>query len=329
MLPSPSHPAEEPCPVCGVLLEVGGVALFSKVRCPNCRSEVMVRNLSGDYRLAGILGHGGSGCVFRARRDGEDHDVALKVLEKVMKDYEEHFELLRNEAASASMVPHPRIIRVLGIEKDDEGARLVMELMEGGSLHDLIGEQGTLDEEQVLRIGLEILNGLSAVHAKKIIHRDLKPANILFSASGEAKLGDFGLALSTVAVPVAEPHLIATPDYVAPEILAGGRGDERSDIYSFGGCLHHALTGHPPYATDGLSLLELRALKSKPVKWAESGLSPAVRRILARMLNPEPAGRFRLSAEVEAVLLDTLENHAGAGFPGSVRRILGKIFRRP
>ena len=312
---SQSQPPQdaEPCPECGVMLMVDGAPLFSKVRCPGCGSEVRIRRKSGGYLLLEVLGQGGSGRVFRARAEGEERDVALKVLEKGMPDFDDHLELLRNEAASAGMVSHPRIVRVLGIERDGEGVRLAMELMEGGSLHDLIGEQGKLGEEHALRIVLEALKGLAAAHAKGIIHRDLKPANILLSFSGGAKLSDFGLALSTVAMPVAQPHLLATPDYVAPEILAGFRGDERSDIYSLGGCLFHAMTGVVPYATEGLSIHELRLLKAKPARFPEGSFSPAAKRLVIRMLDPDPARRFRSLGEVEAGILSALDPDAGRG----------------
>lgn len=318
----------EPCPECGVMLMVEGAPLFSKVRCPGCGSEVRIRRKSGGYLLLEVLGQGGSGRVFRARAEGEERDVALKVLEKGLADFDGHLELLRNEAASAGMVSHPRIVRVLGIERDVEGARLVMELMEGGSLHDLIGDRGKLGGEQALRIVLEVLKGLAAAHAKGIIHRDLKPANILLSASGGAKLSDFGLALSTVAMPVAQPHLLATPDYVAPEMLAGFRGDERSDIYSLGGCLYHAVTGSAPYVTEGLSIPELRLLKAKPVRFPDESVSGELRRLILRMLDPDPARRFRSLGEVEAVILAVLDSGAGwGGFGTGLFKLAGNLLK--
>ena len=312
-----STPRTEPCPACGVELEVGEMPLFRAVTCPGCRSEVMVRSRSGRYRISDVLGQGGSGRVFRARAEGSDQDVALKVLEKGIPDYEEHLILLRNEAASSGLVDHPRIVKMLSLEEDGEGARLSMELMEGGSLHDLISTGGPLEEARALGIILEVLKGLSAVHAKGIVHRDLKPANILLTASGGAKLADFGLALSTRSKPVAAAHLLATPDYVAPEILRGFRGDGLSDLYSLGGCLFHALFGRPPFVTEGLSLLDLQALKAVPLRLPEKGCSQGTMTLLSRMLNPEPSGRFRTCADLEEGLMELLSEHAGVKGAGS------------
>lgn len=306
----------EPCPACGVTLEVAGMPLYSEVRCPGCRGEVMVRQRSGAYRISGVLGYGGSGPVFRARAEGGDRDVALKVLERGMRDYEEHLVMLRNEAVASGLVDHPRIVRILDLEEDEEGARLSMELMEGGSLHDLISADGALGEERALRIILEVLKGLAATHAKGIVHRDLKPANILLTASGGAKLGDFGLALSTRSKPVAAAHLLATPDYVAPEILRGFRGDALSDIYSLGGCLFHALFGRPPFATEGLSILDLQALKALPLRLPQEGCSRGTRALLARMLDSNPAGRFSSCADLEEGLLKVLSADFGCKSTG-------------
>ncbi len=301
------RPEVEPCSECGMMLGVDEAPLFSKVRCPNCRAEVRVRKTAGLYFLSGVLGHGGSGRVFRARRMGEDHDIALKVIEKGVADYGDHLLLMRNEAAAVAVSTHPRIVRILSLEEDDEGARLSMELMEGGSLHDLISDMGRVGEERALRITLDVLEGLSASHDRGIVHRDLKPANILFTASGGAKIADFGLALSTRSKPVARTHLLATPDYVSPEILGGFRGDVRSDIYGLGGCLYHALTGHPPHATEGLCLRELRAIKSKAPRLPKSVFSSATRHLLERMIHPDPSRRFRDGGELAAALRASLE----------------------
>ena len=313
MSQSPPSANREPCPACGVILDVEPEAVFALVRCPRCRAEVRVHAVVASYRLAEILGQGGSGCVFRARREGEDRDVALKVLGKNIPDYEEHLLLLRNEALMARLVDHHRVVKVLGLEVDDEGARLVMELMAGGSLHDLIAEGEPLGEERVLRLGLEILKALEAALSKGIIHRDLKPANILFNATRGAKLGDFGLARSAAAKPVDQSHLLATPDYVSPEILGGFQGDFLSDIYSLGGALFHALAGSPPYSTEGLSTEGLRALKADPVQLPPEVCSQSTRTLVARMMNPDPSGRFGSYGELEASLISTLGTMEGGG----------------
>lgn len=324
---SPSDPSNptEPCPVCGRVLEVGGMPLFHRVRCPACRTEIHVRARSGRHILLDVLGEGGSGRVFLAK-EGESPEIALKVLEKNNTDYGDHLSLLRNEASSAALVDHPRIVRVFLIEEDEEGARLGMEWMKGGSLHDLIVEKGSLGEEEALRIILQVLKGLSATHALGIIHRDLKPANILLTESGGAKLGDFGLALSTRSKPVAQEQLLATPDYVAPEMLAGFRGDFSSDLYSLGGCLHHALFGTPPYPTEGVSVERLREMKAARVRFPKDRCRRETTALLERLLDPDPSRRFHSSEELERALLDSI--HRLGGGSSSSTRDGGPFWRR-
>ncbi len=325
--------AGEVCPSCGVILDVSQEPLFSVVCCPQCGSEIRVRCRVGSYQLIDLLGEGGSGKVFRARRlggesgsenrgllqqvmkfvgkgGGRNPAVALKVLDASVPDYDEHLELLRNEAECSGRISSSRVVRTLGFEEDAEGARIAMELMPGGSLHDMILAKHTLDEERVISTGLNILEALEAAYARKILHRDLKPANILFDAKGGAKLSDFGLAGSFSRKKRAERDLHATPDYVAPEVLEGSAWDFRSDLYGLGGCLFHGLTGYPPYATEGLDLEQLRAVKSRPVKIPpmRTDVSPVTLALVNRMMEPDPARRFKSHREMRAAFLKARNN---------------------
>ena len=305
---------EEPCSSCALLLDVTEESLFGLVRCPQCHSEVRVRARVGNYEILDVLGHGGSGRVFRVRLHGageadENRDeFALKVLEKNHPDYDEHLTFLKNEAFFARMVEHPRVVKVIGFEEDDEGARLLMEIMEGGSLHDLIVSGSRFGEARILETGLEILKALSATYAKGVVHRDLKPANILFNASGSAKLGDFGLARSLTTDVPTETHLMATPDYIAPEVLAGELGDFQSDVYGLGGTLYHALAERTPYQTEGCSMEELAILKKTPVNLASvpGNIHPKTAELVNRMMNPDPKARFTSYDELEEAFCLTL-----------------------
>ena len=331
---STNENAGEVCPGCGVILDVADESRFALVRCPQCRAEVRVKSRVGPFLLQEVIGQGGSGRVFRAIRPVESsgeagpprtEEVALKILERNHPDYGEHLSQLRNEAKCSRLIRHPRVVKVLSMTDDDSGATLALELMEGGSLHDLIVSNGALGEVRVLQVGLEILKALAAAHDKGIIHRDLKPANILLGASGGAKLGDFGLARSNAEKPVPEPHLLATPDYVAPEMLAGFYGDLRSDVYSLGGCLYHALLGVPPYRTDGLSIQELRTLKALPVSFGDRKISRSTRSLIRRMSDPEPSRRFGSHGELESAILIALAGVEGRGIRSRHRKRHGGL----
>lgn len=298
--------------------------LFHRVRCPACAQEVTVRTLSGAYPLLVVLGEGGSGKVFGSVLESGEQ-VAIKVLEREHPEYDEHLVLLRNEATLASLIDHPRVVKVLFLEEDAEGARLGMEWMKGGSLHDLIVSLGSLGEARAVSMVLQVLKGLSASHSLGIIHRDLKPANILLNESSGAKLSDFGLAFGSEASPVDRTHLLATPDYVAPEILDGFHGDVASDLYSLGGCLFHAMTGSPPHVTEGLSVEELRRVKSVPPKLSSGKFSKETKELLRRMLDPDPARRISTDQELESAMLSILsklESRPDRGFSSS---LIGKL----
>lgn len=305
--------------------------LFHRVCCPACGREVTVRVRCGRYSLLEVLGEGGAGKVFGSVLETGEQ-IALKVLEREHHSYEEQIVHLRNEATLASLIDHPRVVKVLFLEEDAEGARLGMEWMRGGSLHDLLVSRRSLGESEALSIILQVLKGLAAAHSQGIVHRDLKPANILLGSSGGAKLGDFGLALSTRSKPVAHGQLLATPDYVSPEILGGFRGDFVSDLYALGGCLFHLLTGEPPYRTEGLPLDRLRVLKAAAVRVPSGRLSRETKTLLGRMLAPDPAKRFRSAGELESAMIAVIgnierrQNRTGASF--LLGKLLGEDNRR-
>ena len=328
---SHSSPHEEICSSCGLLLDVTDEVLFALVKCPRCRAEVHVRRRFGAYELTGILGQGGSSTVFRAhlvdsRAEGgaSGAEVALKVIEKRDAEFGEALLLLKHEANHARFLDHPKIVKTLGLLENETGAGLVMELMEGGSLHDLILSGNPISEERLLQIGLEILKALKAASSKDIIHHDLKPANILFTASGVAKLGDFGLARSSMEESPPELHLMATPDYVAPEILSGQAGDFRSDLYGLGGCLYHAFTGHSPYQSDGLQREDLALLKRRAVRkdLLSSDLLMETRKIILKLLDSDPEKRFQSHEALEFAFCKALDHRERRkGTHGRLRQV--------
>ncbi len=169
-------------------------------------------------------------------------------------------------------------------------------------------------EARVLEAGIQVAKGLQAAHEKGLIHRDVKPANILFANEQTAKIGDFGLAV--VAEQHAEAHneIWGTPYYVAPERLNNEPEDFRSDIYSLGATLFHAIAGRPPIEGETTSASELRRLKSNPpdLRAVAPDVSRETARIINQMLAPNPADRFASYAE----LIDQLQQSTGTGDGG-------------
>lgn len=280
------------CTNCGASVGIADAEPLSRVPCPACGARVRVKLFYHHFELRETLGTGGMGTVYRAHDMQLDRDVALKLLRKDLGP--EYANQLQHEARITASINHPHVVQVFSFGRDHDQYYLVMELVERGTLDDLIAERKKLTEEEVLRTGIEVARGLRAALRKGLIHRDVKPANILFNDDRMAKISDFGVA--GIVEPDAQTSgaIWGTPYYVAPERLSNQPEDFRSDIYSLGATLFHALAGRPPFDGDTMSAAELRALKSKPLKL--KGVAPEVSRptaaAIARMIAPDPALRF-------------------------------------
>src|SRR5438045_8724311 len=168
-----------------------------------------------------------------------------------------------------------------------------MELVNRGSLDDLIEQRNQLPEEQMLECGIQVAKGLRAAHRQGLIHRDVKQDNILFIDEQTAKISDFGLA-SAAAEGTKRDEIWGTPYYVAPERLNNGPEDFRTDIYGLGATLFHAITGKAPIEGDTNSAALLLELKNHPLdlRAIAPDVSQAAATVLERMIAPDPAQRF-------------------------------------
>lgn len=236
--------------------------------------------------------------------EGYDTRLGRKVLGKTLHPQLVRHEDLRRrfmrEAQAVASLAHPNVVRLYELRESDEDLSLIFEFVEGSSLRDLLKEHKVLPLGVATSVASEILAGLSAAHEKGIVHRDLKPSNVLLSERGEVKIADFGLAIvrdlprltQTDAVP-------GTPDYMAPEQVAGGELKPQTDLFALGLMLFEMLTG--------LSLIQGATLKERLHKVVNFQLPrfsdyrekipSEMARILARLLDPRPSKRFE-SAEV-------------------------------
>jgi serine/threonine protein kinase len=169
-----------------------------------------------------------------------------------------------------------------------------MELVDHGTLDDLIEKRNRLTEEQVLQSGIQVAKGLRAAYRQGLIHRDVKPANILFVDEQTAKISDFGLAGAATQESEVREEIWGTPYYVAPERLNNAPEDFRSDIYSLGATLFHAVAGKAPIEGDTNSAVVLLDLKSRPLDLhtIAPDVSAATASVFQRMIVPDPARRF-------------------------------------
>jgi serine/threonine protein kinase len=285
----------ENCPHCESVLDVTEIEPLSTIACPNCDIEIKVGNCIGPFQLVTVAGRGGMGVVYRAFDAGLNREVALKVLRRDQSGSSELIEKLATEAAITASINHPHVVRVFSTGVDAGRFYLAMELVDKGSLDDLIRIQGCISEVQALQVGIQIAMGLRAALQHDLIHRDVKPANILFSDPNSAKIVDFGLALFMEQEEAARGEVWGTPYYVAPEKLDGKPEDFRSDIYSLGGTLFHALTGRPPFEAPNASLVAYKHLKSQPVRIQAFAphISSRTAYIIDRTLLKDPAQRYQ------------------------------------
>ena len=279
------------CPACGVSFDTSDAEPLARVECPNCGEKVRAERMFDNFLIVETVGVGGMGTVYKARDSLLDRFVALKLLRKDLEGRLDETAQLQQEARMAASVNHPNIVQIFSSGTDHGQFYLVMELVERGSLDDFIEQHTRLPEAQVLEAGIQTAKGLRAAYAKGLIHRDVKPANILFADEHVAKIGDFGLAGIAAE---ARGEIWGTPYYVAPERLNQQPEDFRSDIYSLGATLFHALAGRAPIEGETNSATQLRALKQQPLLLSVVApeVSPETARVLQRMIAPEPAQRF-------------------------------------
>jgi hypothetical protein len=289
-----SEPTAQTCPGCGTAVDTTATEPLARIACPNCGKKVRVERSFDHFVVVETLGVGGMGTVYKARDMQLDRFVALKLLRSDLGGEEDYKTRLQQEARIAAAVSHPCVIQVFDSGTDHGQFYVVMELVDHGSLDDLMALQQRLPEQRVLEIGIQVARGLRAAHRRGLIHRDVKPANILFVDEHAAKIGDFGLASTATQRWGTGGVVWGTPEYVAPERLNNDPEDFRSDIYSLGATLFHAIAGKPPIETSTNSSTALLESKQQPLdlQTAAPDVSVATVEVLQRMLAADPAQRF-------------------------------------
>jgi serine/threonine-protein kinase len=200
--------------------------------------------LCGRYRLDAAVARGASAVVYRATDLVLGEVVAVKVLlpDGVFATPEARAGRLgfREEAVSAMRLGHPAILRVFNYDREGDCEFLVMEFVVGETLSEQARRrpQRRLSTLETLQVGLECLDGLAYAHAMGVVHNDIKPSNLLMTRAGAIKICDFGLARLTTRAAASRGIIAGTPGYMSPEILDGGAGDARSDLFSLAATLY-------------------------------------------------------------------------------------------
>src|ERR1043166_8741471 len=241
-------PASINCPSCGAVIDLSGQDGFTHIECPQCAALSVVPLQFGKFLLLNTLGIGGVGTVYKAIDLSLNRYLALKILRPKLAANPQFTGNFSREARAAASVSHPNVAQIYSFGEQEGQYYLAMELLERGSLDDRMSHLGKLPEKEVLEIGVEIASALRAAQQRGLLHRDVKPGNILFNDEGGPRIVDCGLARATEPQgPQPSGPVWGTPYYIAPEKLLGQPEDLRSDIYSLGATLFHALAGRPPF----------------------------------------------------------------------------------
>lgn len=300
--------------------------------------------LSARYLLEKRLGRGAMGQVYLARDENLlTRRVAVKTVRPDIlsdEDMQEGEAIARfeREARTAASIRHPNVVDVTDFGKTNEGVfYLVMEYVQGETMHQLLRREGTLSVQRTLGLLKQIAAGVEAAHDEGILHRDLKPANIFImqkrkkggsmaSGDGFVKVGDFGLAkivseAAAEAISASGPAsrgIIGTPEYMAPEQMQPGlKLDARADVYALGTIAYHMLGGRPPFTGDLTQLITQKLMDApQPLSNLRSDISPDVQRAVMHALERDPAARPATVADwleefEEAAGVETEEDGGG------------------
>ena len=253
------------------------------------------------------IGRGGFGVVYKAAELDLGRDVAVKVLTGQL-DERSQLRFERERKAMGALSGHPNIVTIFRSGTTDERALyLVMEYLPGGSLAERIEQQGSLPVEDVLRIGVELAGALETAHRAGVLHRDIKPGNVMMDSLGRAKLGDFGIARLDGAPETKSAVVTASVAHAPPEVIAGTKPDERSDVYSLGSTLFELISGAPAFSRptdESMIPMFARIAGDPPPDLRQQGVPEVVAATLERSLAKQAEQRFTSAADFGRALND-------------------------
>lgn len=272
-------------------------------------------SLDDRYRLEERVATGGMGDVWRATDLTLGRTVAVKVLLPSLSADAGFGARFLAESRMLAAVRHPGVVQVY--DRGDcplpEGGRatyLVMEFVDGEPLSERLAREERLPAAETMRIVAEAARALDAVHAGGIIHRDVKPSNLLLRPDGSVVLLDFGVARSTAVTSVTGTNaaVLGTALYMAPEQARRQAVSPATDMYALGAVAYHALAGHPPFMGDNPVAVAMMHLDTAPPE-LPADVPPAVRAVVARTLEKDPADRYQSGAALASAALSAV----GAG----------------
>ena len=265
----------------------------------------------GKYKVLERIGSGGMGQVFLCEHKLMRRRVAVKVLPTAKASDPSSLERFYREARAVAALDHQNIVRAYDIDQDDNLHFLVMEYVDGASLHEIVRKTGPMDPTRGAHYIYWSAIGLRNAHENGLIHRDIKPANILVDRQGVVKILDLGLARffnddDDMLTKKYDENVLGTADYLAPEqALDSHSVDGRADIYSLGATFYFMLTGHPPFTegTVAQKLLWHQTRTPKPITDYRKDIAPELVGVIEKMMSKKPEDRYESPIALAEALL--------------------------
>ncbi len=264
--------------------------------------------LDGRYRVDGMIATGGMSTVYRGLDVRLDRPVALKVMDSRYSGDQQFLIRFQREARAVARLKDPGLVAVYDQGFDGRHPFLVMELIEGGTLRELLRERGPMPPHAAAAVLAPVLSGLAVAHRAGLIHRDIKPENVLISDDGDVKIADFGLVRAMAEAKITSTSVIlGTAAYLSPEQVGTGDASPRSDVYAVGILAYELLTGTTPFTGDSALAIAYRrmdndvpapsgAISGIPTQFDEFVLCATARDAADRYADAQEMG-----AELEAI----------------------------
>lgn len=257
------------------------------------------------YRIDAPIARGGMSTVYRGLDTRLDRPVAVKIMDPKFAEDPQFVQRFEFEARAVARLSHPGLVAVYDHGRDGDHAFLVMELVEGGTLRELLRERGPMPPHAAVAVVRPVLDALAVAHRAGLVHRDIKPENILISDDGEVKIADFGLVRAVAASTTTSSSVIlGTAAYLSPEQVTTGSASASSDVYGVGVVLFELLTGRTPFTGDtSLSIAYQRIDNDVPrPSSAIAGVPAQFDEVVQRATVRDPEHRYRNADDMARAL---------------------------
>lgn len=266
--------------------------------------------LDGRYRVDAPIATGGMSTVYRGLDVRLDRPVAVKVMDPRYSGDEQFLTRFRREARAVARLKDSGLVAVYDQGIDGQYPFLVMELVEGGTLRELLRERGPMPPHAAAAVLAPVLSGLAVAHRAGLVHRDVKPENVLISDDGEVKIADFGLVRAVAEAKITSTSVIlGTAAYLSPEQVGTGNAGPRSDVYSVGVMAFELLTGVTPFTGDSALAVAYQRMDNDvpPPSSVIAGVPPQLDDLVLRATARDPAGRYADALDMGADLAEIAE----------------------